>query len=345
MAEGFNVPSGEGLLGQQQEFAANEPFKNIALAEAGLKGVMNTFMMAQQVGNKRRQLEQQLQMAYMKNDLDQREFSMKMDNAATMHAISIARLQQQSAHQNDMLEIAGKNMELKERDAALDQKKFDWSVGEKQKRIEGTEAILDVEKELAAEGITEENPNYFKEYSSRINARAAGAPASTFNKALSLAKKRVNTTSDRMLKDNIAKSNALAEDVGRTIFHDPKFQDLTPVVDFEKLPDEPPAEQSLVDRWLWNKPAPPSKPTGNKVYTYNTSAGPQKAIIPTSRLAEFNRQRNEIMEERKRIPSKVTMNYDDETVTIKDSNGRQWQIPQNQINAAKQRDPGIVIVP
>ena len=315
----LNIPSGEGLLGQQQEFAAQEPYKNMEASNPA-KTFMSTFLAMSQVAGQRRKLEQALQIAHMKNDMDQREFGLKMDSMATKHAIDIATLQQRAAHQGDMLEMAGRGLELREAGANLDREKFNFSVDKQNQRIEGTSAILDVEKDLGAEGITPESPNYFKEYSSRINARAAGAPASIFNKALGMAGKRVNDTHDRLLKDNVVKSNAFAEDVGRTVFGDPKFQDLRPIIDYQNLPDQAPETQSFVDKWLWNKPAKPPTPTGNKVYTYKTSAGDQQAVVSTKKLAELNKSYNQIMEERKRIPSKVDLgNYEStEKETLRD---------------------------
>jgi len=316
MADGFNVPSGEGLLGQQQEAAAKIPYENIAAGQASLKtalgAFLNTFHVASQMNSQRQKLEQALQVAHMKNDMDEREFGLKMDNMATRHAIAVASLQQRAAHQDDMLEMAGRGMQIREAGAELDRKKFDFTVDKQNDRIAGTEAILDVEKELGAEGITPESPNYFTEYSSRLNSRAAAAPASTFNKALSMAGKRVNDTSDRLQKDNIAKSNAFAEDVGRTIFGDPKFQDLRPVIDYKNLPDQPPPGQSWTD-WIMRKPVPPSQATGNKVYTYATSAGDKQAVVSTKKLAELNKTYNDIMEERKRIPSKIPLGTYDST--------------------------------
>jgi len=307
MADGLNIPSGEGLLAQQQEFAAQEPYKNIAANPTST--FINAFLAMSQVNNQRRKLEEALQIAHMKNDMDEREFGLKMDNMATRHAIDIARMQQTAAHQNDMLEIAGRGLELREQGADLDRKKFDFAVDKQQDRIAGSEAILDVERELAGEGITPESPDYFKEYSSRVNSRAAAAPASTFNKALSMAGKKYNDAADRLQKDNIAKSNAFAEDVGRTVFGDPKFQDLRPVIDYQSLPDQPPPGQSWSD-WFQNKPAS-TKATGNKVYTYQTSAGEKQAVIPVKRLAELNKQYNDIMEQRKNIHGKVsTQSYD-----------------------------------
>lgn len=286
MADGFNVPSGEGLLAQQQETAAKIPYENIAANQASLKtalgSFLSTFHVASQMNSQRQKLEQALQMAYMKNDLSERQFSEKQSQDEMRHALAVQSLGlratiAEGAFQNqaERTRIAGETYELKKtRDDQL---------------LEGTGALMtslhSMKTKPGEKGFYNEITGIGVDPSV---ARAMNSPLG--RQMLKDRKEDSNLASRRATDANAAEMRSLANDVKDEIWKGQRA-DLSPVIN--------------IGPEVWK--TDPNKP-GKR---YMDLGGGQYATLSSARINQLNKRWKTITDRQKNIEPQIT----DEHVT------------------------------
>jgi hypothetical protein len=287
------MADGEGALVAQQRAAAEEPYKNIALGNPAEK-FLNAWTLASSVKDKQRQLQQQMMALQQRNA----EFEYGMQFDKQKFAFDQMKFQTDTKLEQERLGISAGELALRKKAGELANQKYE-------DRQSGTEAILDIDPQLAAEGITPEDPRYWSEGNRLANLAAAkGAPASVINRWKATAAASVNNAATRITKNNEASYNYLMKDMGNKVFGTEKATDLDPVLNYQdttKYPEEY-KHQSWHD-WYYNKPA---EKTGYQLIpqTIGGKKLPPRRVKTTD-LADLNQRYQTVMENFTKVPSPI----------------------------------------
>jgi len=342
--------AGSALIAQQK-FAAQEPFEEIAANQKSLAQAMNSFQIGVTAAKARQQLENQLQMMTLRQqemeadrDLKEKEFGVRTAQTQMGYDLRANQLQ-------NTIQQQGFLNEMKLRDADLATKKADFVMGKYQDQADDTEGMLGA----AASVPSKPGSPTFRDDLLNAVAPFPHAPASTRNKILSQAFNQHNDNVDVQNKAWQAEKDSLLQDASNAIYGTYTHKgsmDTSVFTDPDKYPQQMAEEPWTLGTFFGAGKGPP-KPTGNRLVTLkNPTTGRVVEVRPVASqtLTDLSTRWKDLQARRPTAqpindPSVGVYATPGGMVTVKMSNGTVGTLPQSQIQQAKQRDPGLVIVP
>lgn len=147
------MANGEGALEAQQRIAAEIPYKNLAQRNPA-EQFLSTFFTAQQIGNQRRRLEEQLLKMEMDTKFKEQNYELNVAKLTIGSAL-------QTAEHNRRMEAMQNQLDLGAARINLQQNAQDYKEMQDKEKMEGTSALI-----TAASSIDKNDPKFLEKISS-----------------------------------------------------------------------------------------------------------------------------------------------------------------------------------
>jgi hypothetical protein len=333
------MPDASGL-NQQQAAADRIPYENIALGNPAEK-FLNAWALTTGLKLKRDEFEGKMQALALRNSqleadsqLKEKEFALRMgqqqlgnDYKMTMADIARQKMQNDYQHQTDVSQLA--------------YQKYD-------DLMSGQTSLLGLKSQAAAKGLNPGDPGYRTFMLNGAASLTGKLPPSVLNNFTNQVDKDETAAINLKQKALGAKTQDFMHTMSDTLYGTRTNTDLNPVLNYQQ--DSPTLKTEYKPQG-WHipgfGPAPtPPEPTGYKLVYQRDATGkilPNPRKVPTQTFVDLNRQWQDLQAQKSTIapipaPSGTTVN-------VRTSDGKQWAISPDQVDQAKQRDPGLVIVP
>lgn len=283
------------------------------------------------INAKQRALENQLAGLTLKaqameydHELDRAKFGLAQD-----------KLQMQADRNAALLDIAHANLGLREQTANLAVTKYN-------DLVEGKSGLVEAQAILDSEHLHPGDEGYIERFNQLTAPIIGKVPTSTLNAV----QRSVYNNNNAAIKEKQQYLNSdtkhFTSEASGILYGNanPVNPDLTPVIDYEKLPN----------KW-----------SGGGWFGGDVKIDPTVKLVPqtdgterevaVSELRRLNARYKELDGIRQSLAKRHVVDRPDlgvhggDTIRIRDSSGKQWTIPSTSLETAKERDPGLTIVP
>jgi len=326
------MPDASGL-NQQQAAADRIPYENIALGNPAEK-FLNAWALTTGLKLKRDEFEGKMQALALRNDqlerdsqMKEKEFALRLgqqqlgnDYKMTMADIARERMQNDYQHQTDISKLANEKYN---------------------DLMDGQTSLLGLRSDAAAKGLRPGDPGYRTFMLNGAASLTGKLPPSVLNKFTSDIDKDETAAIALRQKALASREQEFMHRYSNTIYGTQTNTDLRPITQMETSTQPEYAPRSWSDTFH----GVPAQPTDRRIITIKDAQG--KVIgqnkVATQQLTDFAKEYQDIQAQKAGIaPIPASSGT---TVNVRTSDGKQWAISPDQVDQAKQRDPGLVIVP